>query len=255
MKRLFGLSAIALLGLATSGWAAGLCCNLGVHCVEPPAPTCPDCSCPCGHRLGLCMASSQRVHKLLDTLCSGETCCARIKAAKKLGCRLHADFCRNPEVLDALVQALLSDPCWEVRREAAWSIAMQGARTEYGVVALYLASKLDHHYLVRDKAAEALDILLVCRRDCFKELFGQADELVRQIKKRGLYKAGSTTINLQELCASCGTPCGVPAAGLAVVPPKGAISPEPEAKPMPSAEVLPGVPTPGTPLLTEPGLN
>jgi hypothetical protein len=260
MKHLFGWSILALLGLATSGWAAGLCCNLGVHCVEPPAPDCPNCSCPCEHRLGLCMGSSKSTQKTIDTLCSGETCCARIKAAKKLGCRLFADFCRDPEVLNALVQALLSDPCWEVRREAAWSIAMQGARNEYGVVALYLASRLDHHFLVRDKAAEALDILLVCRRDCFKEVFAQADELITQIKRRGLYKPGCTTINLQELCATIGSPDAAPKVAETAVPqgpmPAGVPNPAAPAVALPvPVEVLPVPPTPGSPPVVAPGLN
>jgi hypothetical protein len=259
MKHLFGLSTLVLLGLATSGWAAGLC-NLGVHCVEPPAPDCPDCSCPCDHRLGLCLADSKCVHKAIDALCSGETCCARIKAAKKLGHRLCADFCRDPEVLNALVQALLSDPCWEVRREAAWSIARQGARNEYGAVALYLASKLDHHYLVRDRAADALDILLVCRRDCFKDLFAQADELIIQIKRRGLYKPGCTTINLQELCATFGSAGASPKVVETVIP-QGQV---PAAIPNPAApavaapvpvEVLPVLPTPSTPPVVAPELN
>jgi hypothetical protein len=251
MKRLFALSAVTLLGLATSGWAGGLC-NLGVHCTEPPEPDCPDCSCPCGHRLSLCTkAKCAKSQKLIETLCSGECCCERIKAAKKLGCRLHADFCADPEVLTALAQALLGDPCWEVRREAAWSIAMQGARTEYGVLALYLAVKLDHHYLVRDRAAEALDILTLCRRDCYKELYKQADVLVSQIRKSGLYKPGCTTINLQELCECCGIPTGGPATPESIAAPKQSM-----AMPLPQPVVVPpAVPMPGTPLTVSPGLN
>jgi hypothetical protein len=121
-------------------------------------------------------------------LCSG-CCCDRIKAAEKLGCRLTVDFCCNPEVLGALAQALQCDSCWEVRVAAAWSIAHQNARTNLGVMSLYLASKLDPHYLVRDAAKDALDVLLVCRRDCFKDLFATLDELAKTLK--GHYKPGS----------------------------------------------------------------
>src|SRR5437588_400219 len=84
--------------------------------------------------------------------------CERIKAVKKLGHRLHADFCCDPAVLETLIAALQCDKCWEVRRAAAWAIQSQNARTEEGVLALYIASKLDPHYLVRVAAAEALDI-------------------------------------------------------------------------------------------------
>jgi hypothetical protein len=147
-----------------------------------PAPECPDCSPPCqGHHH--CSAwKSEHAHKLLEGLCA-EDCCTRIKAAKKLGCRLHADFCSDCEILPALVRALLGDPCWEVRRAAAWSIAMQGARTDLGVTALYISSKLDRHYMVRDKAAEALDLLTLCRKPCFKELYKAADALIAQLQR------------------------------------------------------------------------
>jgi hypothetical protein len=112
-----------------------------------------------------------------------DCCCDRIKAARRLGYRFNADFCCNPEVLDALTRALLCDSCWEVRKAAAWSIALQGARTEPGVLALYLSSKLDPHYLVRTQAAESLDILLLCRRGCFTKLFEQADVLIAELRK------------------------------------------------------------------------
>jgi hypothetical protein len=121
-------------------------------------------------------------------------CCDRIKAAENLGSRLHADFCCTPEVLSALTGALANDPCWEVRRAAAWSIAHQKARTEEGVLALYLASKLDPHYLVRDAANDALGILLVCRRECFKDVFAHGDEMVKAL--RGHYKPGQATATM-----------------------------------------------------------
>jgi hypothetical protein len=83
---------------------------------------------------------------------------------------------------------MANDPCWEVRRAAAWSIAYQKARTEEGVLALYLASKLDPHYLVRDAATDALSILLVCRRECFKDVFARGDELAKALQ--GKYRPG-----------------------------------------------------------------
>ena len=92
-------------------------------------------------------------------------------------------------MLSALIHALQCDPCWEVRKAAAWSIASQQARTPAGVLSLYHASKLDPHYLVRDAAADALGVFLVCRRECFKDLFAQADEMVKTLP--GKYKPGS----------------------------------------------------------------
>jgi hypothetical protein len=112
----------------------------------------------------------------------GDTCCERIEAARKLGNRLHADFCDDPAVLSALIAALRCDPCWEVRRTAAWSIMLQGARTHDGVLALYVQSKVDPHYLVRKRAAEALDILTVCRGDCFNDVYTEGDTMVKALK-------------------------------------------------------------------------
>jgi hypothetical protein len=192
MKRVFLLSGIVLLSLTVSAWGAWFrCCNWGIHCMEPPAD-CPDCSEP-HHRLG---HNSCHVQEWLDKLCSGDCCCERIKAAEKLGHRMHADYCTCPEVLDGLIRALQNDTCWEVRRAAAWSIAMQGARTETAVLALYLASRLDHHYMVRDKALESLDILLVCRRGCYTELFARADTLIVEMRKRNLYRPGQNNFNV-----------------------------------------------------------
>jgi hypothetical protein len=130
----------------------------------------------------------------------GDTCCDRISAARKLGHRLHADFCANPEVLSALINALQCDPCFEVREAAAWSIMKQNARTEQGVLALYISSKLDPHNLVRARAAEALDILLVGgKKACFKGVFESGDELIKSLKKSG-YKPG--TENCQIIFAA-----------------------------------------------------
>jgi hypothetical protein len=102
-------------------------------------------------------------------------------------------------VLTSLTHAVVCDSCWEVRRAAAWSLARQNARTEEAILALHVASKLDPHYLARTKAADALDVLLVCRRECYKELLATGDELVKQL--RGKYKPGSPE------CTACFTQC------------------------------------------------
>lgn len=205
MKRALCLGALAMLCLGASAWGGGMglpCCNHGIHCIVPPPPACPDCREPCARRLCLTCCGSDHAHQLVERLCTCDDCCGRIKAARKLGCRLHADFCHDPQVLSALVHALHCDPCWEVRREAAWSIAMQGARTDYGVLALYLASKIDPHFLVRDRANDALDILIVCRRNCFKELFADADAWMKKNLK-GKYKPADCH-RLDELYMSRG---------------------------------------------------
>jgi hypothetical protein len=147
-----------------------------------PPEECPDCGDACPHCHFCWSWHAEHAQKLIDQLCHGECCCDRIKAAEKLGCCLHANWCCDPEILDALVGALECDTCWEVRRAAAYSIALQGARTEYSVLALYLATKLDRHYMVRDRAKEALDILLICRRDCYKQLFESADAALAKLK-------------------------------------------------------------------------
>jgi hypothetical protein len=179
MKRILYLSVVALVGWAGAAQAGHHC---GPNCKDIPPEDCPDCSPPCqGHHH--CSAwKSAHAHKLLEDLCA-EECCVRIKAAKKLGHRLHADFCCDCEIVPGLLQALLSDPCWEVRRAAAWSLAMQGARTEQALAGLYVASRLDRHYLVRARALEAIDILTLCRGKCYTELFKATDALVKQLQK------------------------------------------------------------------------
>lgn len=235
MKRETGLAMAALLSLSASAWAGGLfCCNRGVTCIVPPPPTCPDCGCPCDNRLHLSLGSAA---KWIDRLSSCDSC-ERLKAAQKLGSRLHADFCCEPEVLTALVRALQCDPCWEVRKAAAWSIALQGARVDQGVLSLYLAMKLDPHYLVRTKAAEALDVLLVCRRDCFKELFKTGDELAKQLK--GKYKPGSPECGIvfEHCCGAAGVaPATAPTPQkTAEVPAVTSVDVLTEAKPLPAAQ-------------------
>ncbi len=204
MKRLLWLTLIVLPVLPAARADDGSCCGRGVHCVTPPAPPCPDCDCPCDRGLHLCGPwKARRACDLAGRLADGD-CCERLRAAQKLGSRLHADFCCSPEVLPALLRAIQCDSCWGVRRAAAWSVALQRAHTPEAVLALYLASKLDPHYLVRAKAQEALEVLLVCRKGCFKDVFATGDELAKQLK--GKYKPGSgECIDLGQCSAACPT--------------------------------------------------
>ena len=211
MKRLIILTATALLGLASSAWAGGLLClGCGTHCMTPRPPNCPDCSCPCEHGLHFCSQwKCQHTQRLMDDLASCD-CCERIRTVKKLGCRIHADFCCDPSVLETLIATLQCDKCWEVRRAAAWAIQHQNARTEQGVLALYIASKLDGHYLVRVAAAEALDILTIKNRECFTETLKQGDDLVKQLKQQG-YKPGSDNCRVAfGGCCGSAAPATVP---------------------------------------------
>jgi hypothetical protein len=253
MKRHLWLSAGAMLALTTLAWAGGpLCLNHGIHCITPPCPDCPDCSGPCerGHHHCSCR-KSERAHQLIEQL-QAECCCDRIRAAAKLGCRLHADFCCDPEVLTALAHALQCDPCWEVRKTAAWSIAFQKGRTELGVLSLYLASKLDPHFLVRDAATDALAVLLVCRRDCFKDTFARGDALIKELK--GKYKPG--TAECLRLFDEC---CAVSAVQISPVTPVPAAQPVEKLKvnPAPLPKGSARLPT-GTELSAQPtviGIN
>jgi hypothetical protein len=235
-----------------------------------PPEECPDCSDACPHCHFCWPGHSEHAQKLIDQLCHGECCCDRIKAAEKLGCCVHANWGCDPEIIDALVGAMECDTCWEVRRAAAYSIAHQGARNSYTVLALYLASKLDHHYMVRDRAKEALDILTVCRRECYKQLFDSADAAAGKIKpyynptkEQCIHLAldcGCITVHVCKAppeekkpakeeclipfkvvedgtCPSHG-PCGCHAGGPLALPAPGALPPPPPGLP----PALPGAP-------------
>jgi HEAT repeat protein len=237
MRRTILIAAAALLGLTAAARADGLglhsCCPT---CYPIPCPECPDCSCPCDHRLPITLFGAEHAQCLIEALQNGNAC-ERLKAVQKLGHRLHADFCCNPCVLEALVCALECDPCWEVRRAAAWAIFSQGARTEDGVLALYIASKADTHYLVRDRAAEALGILTLCRAACYKELYERGDKIVKYLKDNK-WRPGAD--NCRELFV---------AAFAAVDVPTAAPAPAPEAKPVPEAKPAEKLPSPKTSLL------
>lgn len=231
MKRILILTAALVSLTATQAWAAGLCCGNKCSCITPPCPSCPDCSCPCDKCRMPAIYGSEHTQKLIDTLCNGD-CCERIHAAKKLGHPMHADFCKCPEVLNALIKAMQCDTCWEVRREAALALAHQKARVPQAVVALYIASKLDHHYMVRDGAITALDIMLVCRRECFKDDFAAADKLIVKIRKDYDPTNCKCVPMLADFCAQCGSGAPVVASGPApvlVTPmPKGESIPAPK---------------------------
>lgn len=172
------------------------------HCIVPPPPFCPKCTGPCDKcRLCLCPAwHAKETYVWIDRLMRCTNAQARRTAADKLGCRWHADFCQTPQVLTSLIAALHCDACWEVRRVAATSLRQQNARTPSAILALYIASKLDPHYLVRERANESIDILLALQRPCYKQLFKDADELIKKL--RGKYKPGSH--DCQTIYSLCG---------------------------------------------------
>ncbi len=256
MRRMLPFALLGLLALAATSRAG---CPLGGCCPDckpiPCVPPC-DCGCACENRPHLVLFddSQESIATLRSVGCTGtagcgcgdggSNSCERIKAAEKLGSRFHADFCCNPEVLEALVEALECDPCWEVRHAAAWSIMLQGARTEEGVLALYIASKADPHYLVRAEAAEALDILTVCCKPCYAELYKAGDAIVKELKARK-YKPG-----MENCCGVFGEAAVVgrtayanaaaAQAALRGLPPGATIlTPGPAAPPMTPAKPLP----------------
>ncbi len=183
MRRSVFCALLALLGVISAGRGGEPCAGCGCkdYCKPIPHQPCPDCAPPCEHRLCLCVYGAGHAEKLIDGLCA-ECCRDRLKAARKLGCRLHADFCQCPDVATALITALLCDPYWEVRQAAAWSLMGQGARTEEALLALYISSRMDPHYMVRAKAAEALDLLTLCRQGCYRSLFRYADGLIKGLR-------------------------------------------------------------------------
>ncbi len=190
MRGMAGIILIAALSFPATVRADGPngCCK--PHCTVPPPPRCPNCCAgPCEHRLVLCaFCAEDHVPKLLDEL-HAKDYCKRRNAVEKLGNRLHADICRQPPVLDALLRALQCDSCWEVRRAAAWALFRQRARTEPVVLALYISSRLDPHYMVRIRAAEALDLLTLGRVECYQEMYKAADQLLRVLRGKG-YQPG-----------------------------------------------------------------
>jgi hypothetical protein len=104
------------------------------------------------------------------------------------------------------------------------------------VVALFVSSKLDHHYLVRAKSGEALDIVLLCRRPCFNDLFGDVGkQLLAALVKAG-FRPG--TANCMYIMDQCAAACGIAAESL-LAPTPGLPAPI-----LPAPEALPRLPMP-----------
>jgi len=239
MKRLLVLSFLSLLAMTPSGRAGGLSSLLekGVHCVCPPPPECPECCDEIGGHHHCSARKSEHAHELICQL-HAACCCDRVHAAKKLGHRLRADACCDPEVVCALINALQCDTCWEVRKAAAWALAFQRVRTRQAILVLYVASKADPNFLVRDAAKDALETLVLCRGECYKELFTAADALVAKLGPEYQPTKGKC-VNIGEQCSALLTTIGVP---VGVLPPPLMV-PAPTAAPaptvMPTPEPLP----------------
>src|SRR6202011_2299212 len=105
----------------------------------------------------------EKTQRLLEDLKSHDLC-TRLEATRKLGCKLHADICKEPCVVDGLLQALFSDCVWEVRAAAAEGIWKQRVRTEVGILALYLSARLDGNAQVRWAAQESLRLMMIAYR-------------------------------------------------------------------------------------------
>lgn len=227
MRTLAGLTILGLLTVAPHAWAgppAGLCKG---RCLLPPPPLCLDCPDPCAHRLRLTVFPVSHGQTLIAQL-SDPSWCVRQRAAQKLGCRLHADFCCDPAVLHALLSALSCDPCWHVRRAAAAALEGQGASTPDALLFLYVCSRLDPHYLVRDRAVRAIDVLTAPAVPCYKTLFETGDKLITELRKQS-YRPGSEKCHLifALACARCGLTVG----GVSAAQPAASTEPQSPARP------------------------
>src|SRR5436190_16046777 len=128
------------------------CCSsyLGISCYHPPPPGPCECTPDTGWHCWLPWYDA-KTRRLLDKLHDCHYRC-RAEAAKKLGSRLNTDVHYHPEVAGALLASLQCDGCWVVRKQAAWAIAYQGLHDQTAWTSLFLAARLDPHYLVRDAA-------------------------------------------------------------------------------------------------------
>jgi hypothetical protein len=223
---LYSVAAALLVSAAPAAYASdcdggcgGGCasghCEKHCHCMT--GEYCPDCGCPCDHHCHEpflpTVFGDGHAQKLVEDLLHGQDCCVRGKAACKLGCRVHADFCKSPEIVTALIQALFCDTCWEVRRKAALALGFQFASLPEVVAALYIAQRLDHHVMVRDGAAMALDMVTVCRYDCFKDVYKAADKIIPRIRKDYDPTNCKCVPELVAFCSQCHS--GMPAPTMA----------------------------------------
>lgn len=212
MRALAGWALFGLFVLAMSARADPPACLCKGRCLIPPPPFCMSCPDPCAHRLRLTLYPIRHGQELIAQL-SDPSWCVRQRAAQKLGCRLHADFCCDPLVLRSLLIALHCDPCWHVRKAAAAAVEGQGASTPDALLFLYVSSRLDPHYLVRVRAVRALDVLTAPAAPCYKTLFETGDRLITELRKQN-YRAGTEKCYLifGLACARCGLALdGVPA--------------------------------------------
>ncbi len=195
----------------------GKCCASykGISCYQPPAPEPCICDDPCTKRGRLCLPwYSSKTAALLEQLQDCHYRC-RAEAAKKLGSRLCTDYCCHPEIVPALVHTLQCDSCWVVRRAAARALGYQVAANQCVWTALFLASRLDPHYLVRDEAADALAIVQTqISLGCIREYREAAEAFEKAVK--GHYKPGKPGCELvyPPFCDGCPPGCpGVPITG------------------------------------------
>lgn len=236
MRRALAVAVLAL-GWMAGSLLAGSHKRRGDGCTLP-SQHCPDCSGPCDHcRLPAFLhGGTEHVQELLEDLASGDDC-ERQQIVRKLGCQFHADFCANPEVLETLIGILLGDPCWQVRREAAWAIYGQDAHTDAAVLALYISSKLDPQYMVRARSTEALEIVTHCRQRCFAELYRSGDVLIKELRAAN-YQPGKSSCRVQLVSggAAVAAPTdSVPAPTRTPLPPPGGW----RKMPAPEVETLP----------------
>jgi hypothetical protein len=203
MKRISALALTAMLLSAPATW--GWCINLTrVRPIPPEA--CGPCPEGCRHGLNLALWPKAHVAQKIATLQTDPNFAHRVCAVEWLGCCLHADACRDCEVMDAIFAALQCDPAWEVRRAAAIAVRHQHLICPGALMALYIATKTDPHFTVRFKAAESLDILTVPYPPaCFRDMQKQGDLLVAELRKQG-YRPGSDNcrVLLDGACTRCG---------------------------------------------------
>lgn len=191
MRRTIGIALILLLGLTASSQAGWPWFSRPVE--DNPAPSPNGAESESGvsnHRWSLTLYGPDHAHQLIEMLACGEAC-KRAEAVKKLGNRLHADFCSDPAVLTALLNALHCDPSWEVRRAAAWSLLGQNAHVPPALLSLYIQSKIDPHCLVRMRASEALGLLTLGHKGACTELYAKGDRIIKLLKE-GHYEPGAT---------------------------------------------------------------